>query len=270
MNRRGFLTSSLAASALALRPANAAASVQPTGHPTPKPREHYLLRKYQLRSGPQVKLADTYFEQALIPGLNRLGIKPIGVFKLTYGSETPATYVLIPSDNVALLASLDLMLADDAVFMAAAAPFWNAPAISPAFDRVESSLHIAFEGWPKLIVPASTATNAKRIFQLRTYESPTMQDHVRKVEMFHHGEFDYFAKAGCTQVFYGDTLIGPRLPALTYMLTFPDLTELTAAWSRFSADPDWKKLSTNPRYSFEATVSNISNLVLTPAAYSQL
>jgi NIPSNAP len=266
MNRRGFLTSSLAMSALALRDTPA----QTLAHTVAKPREFYLLRKYQLRSGPQIKLADTYFEQALIPAANRLGITPVGAFRLTYGSETPATYILLPSTDAELLATLDLKLARDTAFMAAAALFWNAPAVSPAFERVESSLHIAFEGWPKLILPASTATNAKRIFQLRTYESPTMQDHVRKVEMFHSGEFDYFARAGCTQVFYGDTLIGPRLPSLTYMLTFTDLTELTTNWAKFSSDPDWRKLSANPRFGFEATVSNISNLVLTPTTYSQI
>jgi hypothetical protein len=65
---------------------------------------------------------------------------------------------------------------------------------------------IAFEGWPKLVVPPVTAQHGKRVFQLRTYESPSNQDHVRKVEMFHNGEFEIFARAGFWQVFFGDTL----------------------------------------------------------------
>jgi hypothetical protein len=154
--------------------------------------------------------------------------------------------------------------------MKAAEPFWNAPAIAPAFQRVESSLHIAFEGYPKLTLPASTATHAKRIFQLRTYESPSSQAHVRKVEMFHHGEFEIFRNAGCEAVFYSDTLIGPRMPNLTYMLSFPDQAELTARWKVFNTDPAWVKLRSSQRYAYEDIVSNVSNLILSPTAYSQI
>ena len=267
MDRRNFLASSLAASALTLTGGGAEAVAQGT---SAKPKEYYMLRKYQLRSGPEGKLTDNYVEQALIPALNKMAITPVGAFRLTYGPETPALYVLMPSTNLEMLLTAELHLQKDAVFMKAAEPFWNAPASSPAFDRVESSVHVAFEGWPKLVIPASTATKAKRIFHLRTYESPTMQDHVRKVEMFHSGEFDIFAKAGCTQVFYGDTLIGPRTPSLTYMLTFSDLNELTENWAKFSSAPEWKKLSSDPHFNFEPTVSNISNLVLTPTNYSQI
>src|SRR5713226_5923585 len=101
---------------------------------------------------------------------------------------------------------------------------------------------MAFEGYPKLTVPPVTAQHGPRVFQLRIYESPTNSDHRRKVEMFHNGEFAVFEKAGFWQVFYGDTLIGHRLPNLTYMLSFPDLSELDAKWKAFQTDPDWKKL----------------------------
>ena len=94
--------------------------------------------------------------------------------------------------------------------------------------------------------------------------------HVRKVEMFHKGEFEIFEKAGCHPVFFGDALMGSRLPQLTYMLSFANLAELEKGWAAFSADPDWKKLSSSPRYSYEAIVSNISNLVLSPLAASQI
>jgi hypothetical protein len=41
-------------------------------------------------------------------------------------------------------------------------------------------------------------------------------------------------------------------------------------WGAFHDDPDWKKLNTVADYNFEPIVSNITNLVLTPAAYSQI
>ena len=148
--------------------------------------------------------------------------------------------------------------------------FLGAPAKEPSYLRIESSLLIAFEGYPKLTVPPVTGQKGARVFQLRTYESPGMAAHRRKIEMFHSGEFAIFEKAGFWSVFYGDTLIGPRLPNLTYMVSFPDLSELDAKWKAFFAHPDWKKLSSSPRFNYEAIVSNITNLILRPTSYSQI
>jgi hypothetical protein len=233
-------------------------------------REYYELRKYYLFTGPQMKITEDYVANALIPALNRLGLTPIGAFNLTIGPETPTLYVLIPGTNLQTLVTAELQLADDAVFMKAAEPFWNISAAQPAFVRVESTLLVAFSGWPKLTPPPESARQGKRIFQLRTYESATNQDHVRKVEMFHHGEFDIFARSGMGQVFYGDALIGPRLPHLTYMLTHSDLADMEAKWQKFGADPEWVKLRSSERYAFEQIVSNITNLVLTPTKFSQI
>jgi hypothetical protein len=265
LQRRDFLTSSLAAAAVALNP-----TISPAQAPAGKAREYYELRKYQLQSGPETKLLQTYLSDALIPALNRMGFAPIGVFNLDLGPQTPATYVLIPATKLESLVSAELQLAKDEEFMKAAAPFWSAPATAPGFLRIESSLMIAFEGWPQLVVPPVTAQHGKRVFQLRTYESPTQQDHVRKVEMFHSGEFDIFQKAGFWNVFFGDTLIGPRLPQLTYMVSFPELADIDVKWDAFRNHPDWKKLAAEPKFSFESIVSNIDSLILRPASFSQV
>jgi hypothetical protein len=262
LQRRHFLTTSLAAAAATIAPSNAQAQA--------KPREYYELRKYQMVSGTQGKLLQSYLADALIPALNRIGLSPIGAFNLDIGPETPALYLLIPSASLESLVTTELQLAKDDQFMKAAAPFWNAPASAPAYVRIESSLSVAFEGWPRLVVPPVTAQHGKRVFQLRTYESPSSQDHVRKVEMFQHGEFEVFQRSGFWQVFYGDMLIGPRMPQLTYMLSFPEVAEMDAKWDAFRSDPQWKKLSSDPRYSYESIVNSISNLILTPASFSQI
>jgi hypothetical protein len=114
-------------------------------------------------------------------------------------------------------------------------------------------------------------TSGKHIYHIRQYQSPTNTDHVRKVEMFHNGVFGIFAKAGATGDFYADTLVGPNLPNLTYMLSFPDMTSLEADWEKFSADPDWKKLSADSRFNLSPpTVSNVTSLDLRPLACSQV
>jgi NIPSNAP len=260
MERRQFIVASIAASALAAAAQGQAASS----------REYYQLRRYSLKSGPQSKGMESYFGDALIPALGRMGMGPIGAFKVDVGPETPAFYLLIPGSRAEALVELDLRLAQDEGFLKVAEPFWNATAAAPAFQRVEISLLAAFEGWPKLTPPASAATKGKRIFQLRTYESPSEGEHVRKVEMFHSGEFEIFVKAGCSPVFFGDTLIGPRMPNLTYMLSFADQAELEAKWDVFRNDPAWKKLSASPRYSYDQIVTNITNLYLSPLGCSQI
>jgi hypothetical protein len=264
MERRQFLAASIATSALAIAgDVEAQASAGRT-------REFYQMRRYTLLSGPQTKVTESYFGDALIPALTRMGMGPIGAFRLDIGPETPAFYVLIPGSPVEALAELDLRLGQDASFVKIAEPFWNATAAAPAFQRVEISLLAAFEGWPKLTPPPGSATKAKRIFQLRTYESPSDGDHVRKVEMFHSGEFEIFLKAGFHPVFFGDTLIGARMPNLTYMLSFAGQAELDAKWDVFRNDPAWKKLSTSPRFSSDQLVTNITNLILSPLDCSQI
>jgi len=267
MKRRRFLAASIAASAFAIAGDGRARAALSTAAGL---REFYLWRRYSLMSGPQLKLTESYIGDALIPALGRMGLGPVGAFKLDIGPETPTYSLLIPGASVEALATLDLRLAEDQAFLKAAEPFWNAPAAAPAFERVESCLMAAFQGWPKVTPPPAAATKGKRIFQLRTYESPSYGEHVRKVEMFHSGEFEIFLKAGFHPVFFGDTLVGARMPNLTYMLSFADTAELEAKWDVFRNDPAWKKLSGSPRYSFDPIVSNISNLMLSPLGCSEI
>ena len=86
MKRRNFLLSSMLAAGTA--GAGLAGSEQ-TDSAGGKAREYYELRRYQLKSGPQIKGIHAFLEEALIPGLNRLGMKPIGVFSLDF--DTGAT-----------------------------------------------------------------------------------------------------------------------------------------------------------------------------------
>src|SRR6202790_3961768 len=133
MERRKFLASSLAASALAVTaPGSALEAAQ--GAMQGKGREFYQLRRYHINSGPQRKLCDDFFRDALIPALGRLGIGPVGVFDLSIGPQTPSIYVLMPSVSAEPLATVETHLGQDAEYMKAGAPFLNAPAKDPAFD----------------------------------------------------------------------------------------------------------------------------------------
>ena len=258
MQRRTFVTSAIAMAGAALS-GEGRAMVQTT-------QEYYQLRKYTLTTGPQLALTQNYFEHALIPALNQMSIGPVGAFKVDIGPQTPTYYVLIPAASMETLATLETRLAGDSQFRKAAAAFWEAPASAPPFVRVETSLLSAFAGWPKLAAPKTE----KRIFQLRTYESATDAAHIRKVQMFNEAEIAIFVRTGLAPVFFGDILIGDRMPSLSYMLTFEDVADLNTKWSVFGSDPAWKELSRKPGNTDPEIVSNISNLYLSPLTFSQI
>ena len=51
----------------------------------------------------------------------------------------------------------------------------------------------------------------------------------------------------------------------------PDVAALEAGWDKFLADPDWKKLSSDPQFRLDPpTVSNVNSIVLSPLACSQV
>jgi hypothetical protein len=121
-----------------------------------------------------------------------------------------------------------------------------------------------------LEAPSFADGGKSRVFELRTYESHSRKAHRKKVEMFNRGEIGIFRQAGFAPVFFGQTLIGSRLPNLTYMLASENMTTHDKHWGAFRDDPEWKKLSSMPEYKDSEIVCNISNVFLRPTGYSQI
>jgi hypothetical protein len=230
----------------------------------------YVWRQYSLKVGTQrQRLAD--FLQAAIPALNRLGHSPIGVFEVTFGLPTPTTFVLTPSTSLPHMLEIEGGLEKDAEFMKSAAPYFDAVATDPVYARQELMLLQAFPHLPKIEVPKQTAAKAPRLFELRTYESHNERAHRAKVKMFDEmGEIEIFRNVGLTPVFFGRTLVGPRMPSLVYMLVHDNMAAREKSWGGFGASPEWKKLSQTPGFTDPEIVSNITTVFLRPAAYSQI
>jgi hypothetical protein len=268
MKRRDFLKSAavVAGSGMALADRKAAAQ-NDSNAPA---RTYYELRLYHLQRGPKTELFDRYFRDAAVPAMNRAGIEAVGVFSVSVGPDSPTMYVLLPHPSLESLATLRARLAADSVFQNAGAEFINAPATDPAFLRMDSSLMVAFEGMPKPEVPKYEGGGPSRVFELRTYESHSLKANNKKVEMFNRGEIDIFRNAGFKPVFFGQGLIGTRLPNLTYMLSAENSEAREKGWSAFGGSPEWKKLRTTPGYADPEIVGGISNVLLRPAAYSQI
>jgi len=273
MQRRTFLQSTLATGGLCAVPSFAAAE------PSRGPREFYEVRTYQTKPGRQEAL-DLYLEKALIPALNRQGLKPIGAMTelpvpapggspapaTGAAAATPATTLIIPYPSLEHFANVGDALAADEEFATAAADYAAIPATEPVYERVDSALLSAFAGMPKLQVPSTPS----RLFNLRIYESHSEAAGDKKIEMFNRGEIDIFRRVGLTPVLFGKTIAGTRMPNLTYLLVFENEEARVAAWNRFRADPEWLKLKAIPEYEDKRIVSKITNRLLAPTKYSQL
>ena len=231
----------------------------------------YLWRQYILRTGTQPRRLADFLQNAAIPALNRLGHKPIGVFEVAYGIPTPTVFTLTPFASAEALTTLESRLDADQEFVRAGAPYFDAAATDPVYLRQEVSLLAAFPQMPHVEVPAATAAKGPRLFELRTYESHNERAHRAKVKMFAEmGEIEIFRRAGLTPVFFSRTAIGPRMPSLVYMLVHDSMEARDKSWNNFRNDPAWKKLSQTPGFTDAEVVSNITDVFLRPAGYSQI
>ena len=267
MKRREFLTTTVAASALAgLGTASlTAAAAERAGA---SGREYYELRAYRLKSGANRELLDAYVEKAAIPALNRLGVKPVGVFTEIDPKDSPALYVLRTYPSLEVFAAATARLSADPEYQKAGAEYLHSPKTNPAFERIDSWLLLAFAGMPRLELPAYSRERKPRVFELRTYESHSELKALKKVEMFNAGEIDLMREVGLGPIFYGQALIGRDLPHLTYMVSAESREAHNKHWDAFKAHPTWDKLKNDPQYA--DTVSKILNRFLVPTAYSQI
>jgi hypothetical protein len=265
MKRRAFISQSITVAAAAgLSPAlvPAARAEAATG------REYYELRVYRLKAGASTAALESYLEKAAIPALNRLGIKTIGVFSEIEPKEAPAIFMLLPSPDLTLLTSAWLRLSTDAAYRGAAAAYLETPKGTPAFERIDSWLMLAFAGMPHLGQPEYCKNRKPRLFELRTYESYSEAKAQKKVDMFNNGEVDTMLQVGLGPIFFGQALTGPNLPHLTYMTSGENADAHKTHWDAFGKHPVWEKLKNDPQYA--DTVSKMTKWMLKPTAYSQI
>jgi hypothetical protein len=231
-------------------------------------REYFELRRYHLIPGPKQRAFIDFVGSTAIPAMNRAGVGKVGAFTVVYGENEPSLLLVLSHPTLDSVVSLRDHLEADAVYKRAGAAILDAPLSDPPFVRVESSLLRAFDAMPTLEAPSGGAAARSRIFELRTYESHSDSAALNKLKMFNAGEVPIFRRAGLTPVFFGETLIGEKMPSLSYMLTFSDMSARDAAWGKFGKDPEWKTLSADPQY--RDNVSAISDIILQPTAYSQV
>jgi hypothetical protein len=235
----------------------------------PVQQMYYEIKIYSVPQPGQAESVDKYLADALIPALHRSGIKNVGAFKpieadtATFGKFV---FVFIPYETGEKYVSIEGLLEKDAVYQQAAKSFNDAPYDNPPFARYESIFMKAFKGMPQMKVPSFSTPAGERIYELRSYESPTEAKAAKKRDMFNNGEIALFEKLGFNTVFCGQVLAGSHMPNLMYLTTFQDMNIHDEKWAGFGKHPDWIKMRDLEEY--KNTVSKSTKYLLHPTSYS--
>jgi hypothetical protein len=224
-------------------------------------------RLHNSDEGQSKRVAD-YLEGGLFPALTRAGAKPVAAFSNLIGPDGPSLFSIVEYASLAGMQDTLAKLAADKAYLAASDAL--AAGAGMPFVTMESSLLESLAVMPAPVIPSDAASRAARIFELRVYQSQSMAARVKKAAMFNSGEIGIFQRLGMRPVFIGESVVGPRQPNITYMLSFDSLAEREKLWGAFGSDPEWKKLSAPPELKDAQIVGNISNIILRPLAFSPL
>lgn len=268
MKRREMLKTTLAAGVTGMTPGIGTGMSNMSNTSGAEASHYYELRTYDLRNDLQPARANEYFEKHLIPALKRIGVGTIGAFSVVSGQRTPSLILLIDYRSLAEAQSVAEKLAADQEYVAAAKSFDKSGQIP--YVRYESSLLRAFDGHPKPEIPPADARRPGRLFELRTYESQTPTSLRSKIEMFNQEEIRIFRDCGFANVFFGEMVIGPRMPNLTYLVGFDDMAAREKAWDTFRVNPDWLRIKGRKEWADAEVVSNITASYLRPTSFSQI
>jgi hypothetical protein len=229
--------------------------------------EFYDIRIYRVFDFEKQNQLESWMRDAVLPALERLGIKNVGVFRNHGDPNDHSQFMVIPFDSLEQFSQLNVNLAADKEFAEASKAWFGQDMKDPVYTRVDSWITEAFDSIPKMEVPAFTG-NADRIYELRLYESHNMDSARRKVKMFDDGETQLMRDTKLGPVFFGRTLAGPDSPNLIYLLGAENEEAHNAHWKAFISSDGWAAIKDLPEYA--NTVSKIQKWRLKPAEFSQL
>ena len=186
----------------ALLPAGLAASAE-EGRKT----RFYVFEQYFLEQGSQPGRIHDFFSKALLPAMERIHKGPKIFLEAVLAPHVPEVAAIIG------LESCDQV--------------WS---VSKATDYS-----------PEIVAPQKPPA-APRIFELRTYHSPTARQAKALHERFSNSEIKIFHRVGVNPILYSSTVFGANRPNLTYLIPFDTLAAREKAWNAFSADEEWTRV----------------------------
>ncbi len=263
MQRRDFVKAGLAAGAMG--PAATAAQVTRAAR-ADDDRHYYELRVYETRSDLDPGRLRTFVKDHMLAALRRAGAATAGVFSSNIGMLGQSLVLLVDWSTAADAVGSAQRLAGDAAYAPALAAFESD--VLPPYVRYDAQLMRAFAGHRSVESPPNEPPVPSRVFEMRTYESRDAAALAKKIAMFNDAEIALFRSIGMAPVFFGENLYATRLPSLTYMLVFDDMAAREKAWRAFGSHPEWKRISTDPKYATPGITTVTSAVFLSALSFS--
>ena len=198
---------------------------------------YYTMESLLLENGEQVGRLHDFMSHAFIPSARKVHTGPMVLLEALVAPHVPQFLVIAGFGSVTDALSLYPRLHQQEGYTAAVEK-WEGGA-TPPYVQTASALLEAADYSPEF--PTESAKQP-RIFELRTYHSPTWRQLGALHQRFSGREVAIFHRSGIHPLFYTSTVFGSNLPNLTYLIPFDDLAAREKAWSAFGADPEWTKV----------------------------
>jgi hypothetical protein len=210
-----------------------------TAGPAGEKRRVFTLEQYYLKNGSQVQRIHDHISKAALPALGKVHSGPKIVLEALIAAHQPQVAVILGFESIEELWSVRSKVITDQE-LARSYESWESHPEQP-YEHFSTALLEATDYMPELVNDREPR-KSPRIFELRTYHSPTWRQLRALHERFAGPEIRIFHRVGVHPVLYTSTLVGNDMPNLTYLTPFDDLASREKAWNAFSADPEWVRV----------------------------
>ncbi|MBL8178380.1 MAG: NIPSNAP family protein [Bryobacterales bacterium] len=199
---------------------------------------YYILEQFYLENGTQPARIHEFFSKTLLPSVARLHKGPLLAMEALIAPHMPQVAIIAGLESLNQIDSISKGLFGDKEFTRA---FDQWEAGDPPFVSSSACLLEATPYSPEIVTPQKPPASP-RIFELRSYHSPTARQAKALHERFAGPEIKIFHRVGVHPLFYSSTVFGADRPNLTYLIPFDSLAAREKAWNAFAADEEWIKV----------------------------
>ncbi|MBI1896997.1 MAG: NIPSNAP family protein [Acidobacteria bacterium] len=198
----------------------------------------YLLEQFFLENGSQPGRIHDFFSKALLPAMERIHKGPKLFLDAIVAPHMPQVAVIFGVESCDRIWSVAQALFSDPQFQRA---FDRWEEGEPPYVSASASLLEATPYSPEILAPEKPAA-VPRIFELRTYHSPTARQLKALHGRFAGPEIKIFHRVGVHPLLYTTSVFGDDRPNLTYLIPFDTLAAREKAWNAFAADEEWQRV----------------------------
>jgi hypothetical protein len=229
--------------------------------------KYYILHQFFLQNGSQLGRLHEHLSKAVLPALAGMHKGPTIVMQALVAPHMPQLAVIAGYASIEEAFAIRSKLEQNEGYRKGVAA-WEKGS-EPPTEHYTSSL-LAVTDYSPEIEALSNPPKTPRIFELRTYHSPSSWQLRALHERFAGPEIKIFHRVGVHPLFYSETVFGPHKPNLTYLIPFDNLAEREKAWARFGADPEWQKVRQESIERSGQISSVIQISLYTPTDYSPI